>query len=265
MTWKVRLLIGISLLCGLATFIFVDPVPQPQRYHDFADNRTFFGIPNAFDVLSNLPFLIFGLWGIALTAPAMARHGIEARRLSYLVYFVAFALVSVGSSVYHLWPDNHTLVWDRLPIMIAFMALFSAVVAELIDPRAALRLLPVFLLIGAFSVFYWGFTERIGHGDLRLYGLVQGLSVLLILLMLWLYRRPDYFLAYILAAAVVYGIAKVFEAFDAEVFSTLGVVSGHTLKHLFASGVGLALIQMLRRRAGLLDSPPPPAHDRARS
>ncbi len=248
MTRKEWLLVGISLLCGIATFIFVEPIPQPQNYHNFADDRTMLGIPNALDVVSNLPFLIFGLWGCGILVAATARHGYEARRFLYLVFFAGFTLVSIGSSVYHLWPNNETLVWDRLPIMIAIMALLSATIAELIDPRAAIRLMPVLLLIGAFSVFHWGYTEQMGRGDLRLYGLVQGLSVLLILLMLWLYERPAHFLSYIVAAAVLYAIAKVFEFSDAPIFRALGMVSGHTLKHLFASGVGLALIMMLRRR-----------------
>ncbi len=248
MNWKVWLLIGISLLCGIGTIVFVDPIPQGLEYHQFADDRKMLGIPNALNVLSNLPFLIFGLWGAGILGAAMARHGYEARLFSYLVFFAGFALLGIGSGVYHLWPSNGTLVWDRLPMTIAFMALLSAVMAELIDPAPAIGLLPVFLLFGAFSVFYWDYTEQLGRGDLRLYGLAQFLPVLLIVLMLWLYEPPDHFLKYIVGAAALYGLAKLFEALDLATFRSLMVVSGHSLKHLFASGAGLALILMLFRR-----------------
>ena len=254
MNWKEWLLIGISLLCGIGTVIFVEPIPQWLEYHQFADDRTMLGIPNALNVLSNLPFLIFGLWGAGILVTAMARHGYEARLFLYFVFFAGFALVAVGSGYYHLWPSNETLVWDRLPMTIAFMALLSAAIAELICPVPAIRLLPVFLLVGVFSVFYWDYTEQIGRGDLRLYGLVQFLPMLLIVLMLWLYERPDHFLKYIVGAAVLYGVAKIFEVLDQATFRSLIVVSGHTLKHLFASGAGLALVLMLfRRRESLFD------------
>ncbi len=248
MNRKEWLLIGISLLCGIAAFVFVAPVAQPLAYHRFADDRTMLGIPNALNVLSNLPFLIFGLWGAGITFAAMTRHGYEARLFLYFVFFTGFALIAFGSTTYHLWPSNETLLWDRLPMTIAFMALLCAVIAELIDPIPAIRLLPVFLLIGAFSVFYWDYTEHLGRGDLRLYGLVQFLPILLIVLMLWLYERPEHFLKYILGAAMLYGAAKLFEGLDLEMFQALTIVSGHTLKHLFASGAGLVLVSMLVRR-----------------
>ncbi len=79
MSRKEWLLIGISLLCGTGTFVFIEPIPQWLEYHQFADNRTMLGIPNALNVLSNLPFLIFGLWGAGILVTAMARHGYEAR------------------------------------------------------------------------------------------------------------------------------------------------------------------------------------------
>lgn len=247
-------LIGISLLCGIGTFVFIEPIPQWLDYHQFADGRTMLGIPNALNVLSNIPFLIFGIWGAGFLIAAMARQGYEARLFLYLVFFAGFALVAIGSGYYHLWPSNETLVWDRLPMTIAFMALLSAVIAEQINPVPAIRLLPLFLLIGAFSVFYWDYTEQIGRGDLRLYGLVQFLPMLLIALMLWLYERPDQFLKYIIGAAVLYGIAKIFEALDLAIFQSLIIVSGHSLKHLFASGAGLALLLMLfRRQESLFD------------
>ena len=42
----------------------------------------------------------------------------------------AIALVAIGSGWYHHAPSNATLVWDRLPMTVAFMALFAAVLMD---------------------------------------------------------------------------------------------------------------------------------------
>ena len=47
----------------LALFLFTSPLPQDPAYHDFADKRTIMGVSNFGNVMSNLPFLVVGLWG----------------------------------------------------------------------------------------------------------------------------------------------------------------------------------------------------------
>ena len=47
----IQLIILSVLLLGLF-FYFVDPIRQPQSYHNFADQRTFLQIPNFFDAVS---------------------------------------------------------------------------------------------------------------------------------------------------------------------------------------------------------------------
>lgn len=43
-------------------------------------------------------------------------------RWLYAVVFAGLILTALGSGYYHLAPDNARLVWDRIPIMITFMA-----------------------------------------------------------------------------------------------------------------------------------------------
>ena len=45
-----------------------------------------------------------------------------------------------------------------------------------------------------------------------------------------------------------YVLSKAFETFDEETYSLAGFVSGHTLKHLAASGSGFVACRMLMRR-----------------
>ncbi len=248
MSRKEWILIGVPALVIVVMFAFVDPISQWDSYHNFADDRTMLGIPNALNVLSNLPFLFFGAWGAVFLATIMAHRGFNSTIFLYLVFFIGFAMVAIGSGYYHLWPSNDTLVWDRLPMTIAFMALLSAVIADLLSRKIGVRLLPLFLIVGVFSVFYWDYTEQLGRGDLRLYGLVQFLPALLIALMLYLYKRPENFVKYIVWAVVAYALAKVLEAVDAPVYQLLQIVSGHSLKHISAAVAGLFLLLMLYRR-----------------
>jgi hypothetical protein len=55
--WGVAAVLVIGALFGTR-------IPQPQSYHQFADQRNFLAIPHFFDVVSNLGFLVVGLWGI---------------------------------------------------------------------------------------------------------------------------------------------------------------------------------------------------------
>ena len=75
---------------------------------------------------------------------------------------------AIGSGYYHLHPNNETLVWDRLPMAIGFLALLAAILCERLIFHEMLRhflfLLPI---AGAPTVFYWQATERHGNGDLR--------------------------------------------------------------------------------------------------
>ncbi|HLA38639.1 MAG TPA: alkaline phytoceramidase, partial [Candidatus Glassbacteria bacterium] len=147
--YRPAILWGVSLAAIVAA-AFLPRIPQDPSYHQFADRRTFFAVPNFFDVASNLPLSLAGLWGfwrIFRRLLANSRHNPELRRI-YLLYAGFFALVAltgIGSSYYHLAPDNGRLFWDRLPLSLAFMCLLAAVVAERAGAKYGLRLLPVLL------------------------------------------------------------------------------------------------------------------------
>ena len=59
---RIALLIAISVPL-LAVVALSPPIPQPAEYHDFADQRQIAGIPHFWNVISNLPFAIVGLFG----------------------------------------------------------------------------------------------------------------------------------------------------------------------------------------------------------
>jgi hypothetical protein len=240
-------MVFIAAVIAAIAFL-LPPIPQPQWYHMFADQRSFLGIPNFNDVVSNLPFAVVGLWGLVFLLSSDSRHFVDHwERWPYLIVFAGLLLTAFGSAYYHLEPRNETLVWDRLPMTIVFMSLLAAIVAERISLRAGLWLMPIFLAIGVASVLQWRVSELRGAGDLRFYAAVQLYAVLFLLIALLLPSR--YTRGRDLAiVAGLYVFAKILEALDRPIFELGHIVSGHTLKHLAAACAGYWILRMLLRR-----------------
>ena len=245
-----KLIALLALFCfSVIAALFVPPIPQDPSFFDFADKRPWLGIPNFGDVASNIGFLIVGLLGLRgiLIGGRIGLFTSAGDAIPYYVFFAAIAGVAAGSAYFHWEPNNDTLLWDRLPMTVAFMAFFAAVIADRIDRRAGLLLVPVLLAAGVASALYWYFSELAGQGDLRPYAVVQFFPMLAIPLMVWLFQPGHYTrgrdIAWIIA---LYALAKVLEVFDAEVFELVGqTVSGHTLKHLAAAGASYVLYRMV--------------------
>lgn len=241
------LIIGVSLASAFALAL-LPPIPQDPSYHAFADQRSFAGIPNVLNVSSNILLLTAGLWGMFSLRRRAFFFIRESEKTPYLVFFVGVALTGPGSAWYHLNPVNSTLLWDRLPMAVAFMALLAAMINERISVRAGNALLLPLVCFGIFSVIFWYLGEMRGAGDLRFYAFAQYYPMLAMPLLLLLFpprysRQADF--------CVVFGwylLAKLFEVSDGRVYSFGGLVSGHTLKHLFAALAVFTLVRMLARR-----------------
>lgn len=249
MNSKAALLVLITFLALSGVLIFVQPIPQWPEYHDFADDRIFFGIANTHNVLSNIGFLVVGIWGSLFVLSRSGRGATGRISAAYLVFFVGVLLTALSSAYYHYQPDNQTLVWDRLPMTVMFMGLFAAVMGELISARAATGLLLPLLAVGVASVLWWAWTESIGAGDLRFYGLVQFLPLVLIPSMLVMYPAPRHFVSFLVGLVLLYSLAKLCEMFDHQIYQALGgVVGGHALKHLSGAAATACVLIMLHRR-----------------
>ncbi len=248
-----------------AAFLFAGPpLAQPLSYHAFADQRQFFGIPHCLNVVSNLPFLVIGAAGLqfvlrrAVVGPERP-FLTEAERRPYAVLFLGVGLTAFGSAYYHLDPTNDRLVWDRLPMALAFMGLFDAILGERLGVAVGRRMLLPLLAVGLGSVWYWHWTEQQGHGDLRPYYLVQFYPILGIPLLLLLFPPRYTRTGGLIVALGWYVLAKVCEhPLDASLFSLGHVVSGHTLKHLAAACGAWALLRMVRGRRPIHSALPAP-------
>ena len=233
-------IIGPAVI-GLLTLLILPPIAQDPRYHAFADQRTFFGIPNFWNVASNLPFLLVALWGgRALRSPSAFFQPWE--RLAYAVLLAAVAIVAAGSSYYHAWPDNDTLFWDRLPMALVFMSLLAATIGERTSPSAGRWLLLPLLAIGVTSVVWWKFS-----GDLRLYVVVQFYPMLALPLMLVLFPPRYTGAAGVWSMIGLYALAKILELFDHQI-SGFVATGGHPWKHISGAAAMLCYVETVARR-----------------
>ncbi|OUR73642.1 hypothetical protein A9Q78_02925 [Methylophaga sp. 41_12_T18] len=240
------LLFSLSAIIGLVS---LERIPQDLAYHAFVDFRTMIAIPNFWNVLSNLPFLIVGIVGLYQLLISNKLTIIHEMKSAYTLLFIGVSLVAFGSGYYHISPNNQTLVWDRLPMTIAFMALFAIIIAEFISLNIGKKLLWPLVIAGIASVVYWHVSELQGVGDLRFYAFIQFFPMLAIPVTLLLFcSRFDRVNGYWLLISC-YFLAKVFEYFDNAIYDILALsISGHSIKHMIAALGLYALLVSYQKR-----------------
>ncbi|KAL6853383.1 hypothetical protein ACP4OV_019412 [Aristida adscensionis] len=253
----------VAWAAALAIFVvlmLVTPaIPQDEDYHHFADQRALFlGIPNTLNVISNIPFFFVGITGLILchykdyfrlsselqNSDDDLAGSSQGELWSWTLFFVGVTAVAFGSSYYHLYPNDATLVWDRLPMTIAFTSIIAIFIIERVDDRTGAKSLAPLVIAGALSIMYWRFFD-----DLRPYAVVQFLPCIAIPVMAIVIPPMYTHSSYWLWAAGFYLLAKVEEAADKPIYKwTHHIVSGHTLKHLSAAMVPVFLTLMLAKR-----------------
>jgi len=229
------------MAASLGGLLLLPPIPQDQSYHEFADQRSILGVPNFWNVVSNLPFLAVGAAGLRRFRDDPAT----------VVFFLGVFLTGIGSSYYHWNPNDQTLFWDRLPMTLAFAAILSLVAQERVNARIGAILLWPALAVGLFSLLFWRWTD-----DLRVYFWMQffpGLAVL----SLFLLCPPKYTgTHYWIAAGVLYALAKVLEFTDEAIYSVGNLLSGHTLKHFAAAAACFAILRYFQTRRPIIEEQP---------
>ena len=241
--WDINLkdsLIAYIAIISFVSLFFIEPIAQDLAYHKFADMRNMLGFNNFFDVASNLPFIAVGLLGMF----SLYKYWGVSCSWSWLILFLSILFVALGSSYYHLNPENKTLTWDRMPMAIGFMALFVIVLSDYVNNKLEKWLLIPMCMLGAASVLYWHITD-----DLRIYAWVQFVSMALLLIIVFTYKPNQLDTKYILYAFVFYILSKIAEHYDQHIFELLNeIVSGHTIKHLLAAAATFCLYILLKRR-----------------
>ena len=245
---EAALLVLAVLLAALA--LFGPELPASVHQHGFADQRMLWGIPCALDVLSNLPFAAAGLWGLlwlrGVDRPSLG----AASRASAHLFFAGLVFTAIGSTLYHLRPDDAGLLWDRLGMVLPFAGLLGLAASGRVSARAGGTAMGAVLLAGPAAVLCWSHT-----GNLLPWAVVQLGGMLVVLVLALLPRRAGTLQVHLGGVIAMYGLAKLFEAADHAVFeATAQWVSGHSLKHLLAAG---AAAPVLHAVAALRHKPTP--------
>ncbi len=241
---KITVLIGL-VFAAIAVASVVEPIPQDLAYHQFSDTHSRWGIPNFWNVLSNLPFMIAALYGLIAIRLLDKESFVGVVKTVSWLFFIGLFFTGIGSGYYHLSPSNSTLVWDRLPMTIAFMAFFTFVLSMHLGKETGSLLLWPLIMVGIVSVFYWDYTESIGAGDLRFYAMIQFLPMLLIPAIILMFPTVSYNSTSVWAVIAVYFAAKVSEYFDYQLYELIGI-SGHSLKHVIAALSGIAFLYAIK-------------------
>lgn len=241
----------LLLLAVLASYLLKHgPIAQDPAYHAFADQNAMLGVPNLWNVASNLGFLYVGLLGLYNLARKAHTTQLQGLNANYWVFFCGLILVSLGSSYYHWMPSNQGLLWDRLPMGISFMAIFSLVLGEKLNVRIGQRSLIPLVFMGVCSVLYWYYTELQGMGDLRFYAFVQFIPLLMVPILLITSSKQTSANRYWWLLVLFYALSKITEFLDIEIYQATGFISGHSIKHLLAA---YATYWVLRRMQSLIN------------
>lgn len=220
----------------LALIAFLTPALPASAWHipHYVDSRSWLGVPNAGDVLSNLSFLAMGVWG---SERLRTRHDAP---VGASWFFVGLILTCLGSGFYHLDPDMpQRLVADRLGMAVAFAGFLGMAASERISVRAGEAVLVLMMVAGPLTA--WVARENLTPWAVVQYGgmaLAVGLAL----------TRPRPGARGVPLGGVIffYVLAKLFELGDVTVFEATGhLVSGHTLKHLSAALAAWPVIRAL--------------------
>lgn len=263
LVWRRECALAGVLLLLLAVALIGPPVAQPSDYHDFADQRSWGWLPHAMDVISNLPFALWGMVGLwALLRAVRVRAVSGAAAAMAALFFGGLWVTTAVSAAYHLQPDDAGLLWDRAGMVLAFAGLLGLAVMHAASTRAGLALAAAVLVLGPLSVHAWSLT-----GNVLPWAVLQFGGMALILGCAFI--RPAQARALPVRWGVliaIYGLAKLLELGDHAVFEWTGrLVSGHSLKHVVASFAAWPVVSaLLDARKIKAESSPPSKREQAR-
>jgi hypothetical protein len=224
----------------------------------FADERRWFGLPHAMDVLSNLPFAALGVWGLRwlhwhdqahehVQDAVPLHHAVAQPPVNLLdcawMFFAGLVITAAGSAFYHLQPDALRLAADRAGMTVAFAGLIGCAVCERVSARAGWPAAWFVLGSGLLAVAVCQET-----GNVMPWALVQFGGMLLVLV-LALVRQPAPGAIGLRLGWVIffYALAKLFELSDRAIYeATHHLLAGHSLKHLTAALAALPVLHALQ-------------------
>ncbi|HTR09000.1 MAG TPA: hypothetical protein VMJ11_20585 [Paraburkholderia sp.] len=230
-----RLLFGGVMLFVVGTALQLAwPLVQAASYHHFADERSLGFIPNAADVLSNVVILAGGFACLGWVKRNASRQPPQFPGMAVAGF--GLVLTAIGSAYYHWAPSDATLVWDRLPMTIVFAGILAMLWTSTTAQRVGWLPLLILVAVSLGTIEYW-----LAFNSLWPYAILQ-FGGLAFIVGLTLTRKVDSVFGWMMVI-VFYGVAKIFESLDWQVWElSHHVIAGHALKHVSSGLAGAALI-----------------------
>ena len=230
---------ALTIVLAIAGW-WVLPHADFPDYGKFADDaRSTFR-----NVYSNVAFLVVG--GAGVVWSMRHRRKLEEDYAAALATFGGVIATGLGSAYFHADPlvgdqlNRFTLLWDRLPMTVAFAGLLALVLRDRVFQDRLV--LPALALIGIAATLYWYWSH-----DLYPYAFFQFYTAVGTLLIVMMIRPVFSEAGYVVAAVVLFGVSKVFEDFDHAIFAKWGI-GGHPLKHVTAALAALLILLWLEKR-----------------
>ncbi len=237
---------------ALIGIFLIDNVPQHSEWLYFADHRSFAGIPNFLNVISNLFFIFIGVCGLRFVFVSQLRsYGFEFEweRVAPSVFFFGVLVQGIGSIWFHIEPSASRLIWDQFPLTFIFIGIFGILVGDRIQSDTVQSIYGPSLFLTSLSVGWWIWVIVNGSGfDIKPYFFVQFFPLLAMLIVLIFFpgrytREIDYW-----RVLLFYACGGFFGAYDRQAFDILIVISGETLGHIFMAGAAWQLLSMFQNR-----------------
>lgn len=219
-------------LAGAVGLVAWGPVQLASHMHQFADQRPWLAMPHAVNVLSHVPLIPVGVWGLWRVSRLPKD---EPLRWIWFWFFVCQMLATTGGMVYHWAPSDASFIWDQVPKSAASTLFALAFLAERVDRRMGLTpAISVGLIAALCGGIWWLYSAKVAQvGDLRPLMWLEMLPALLVASGGWtleghLLSRIDW-----LRSQISFVLAQALDWADKWVFlSTQEWVSGHSLRHI---------------------------------
>ncbi len=242
----------IFLVIALVGIFLIDKIPQNSGWLQFADRRSFAGIPNFVNVISNIFFIFIGVYGLRFVIVSQLKSyafEFEWERVAPAVFFLGILLQGIGSIWFHLEPSVERLAWDQFPMTFIFMGVFGTLVGDRIQSDTPNSIYGSLLFLTSLTAGWWTWMIINGAGfDIRPYLFVQFFPLLVMLIVLVFFpsrytHETDYWIV-----LLFYACSGFFEAYDRQIFEILVVISGESLKHILLAGAAWQFLWMFQNR-----------------
>ncbi|RDX64278.1 hypothetical protein CR513_57185 [Mucuna pruriens] len=259
--WTTSRIWGATFLCCMCLILFTPRIPRSPKHHRFFDMRNLLGVPNTLNVMTNFPFLVVGVLGLVLVLEGCVFNiSSQGEVWTWALFYAGITGVAFGSAYYHLKPDDHRVLWDTLPMMVAFSSLLSSLVVERFGQRIGLCCMFA-LIVAAFlcvlyeregaevAKFYAEFCLLVGcriYNDIRFCMMFQFTLPLAIPVIAVMYRSKYTHSRYWFLSTGVYMLAKFEGVTDKKLYHVNNyIISGHSLEHLCLALIPVLLSIML--------------------